>query len=122
MSTIHRMKNPCHAIAAAKHKPRNFLLRDSQRPSGPGQRICTDEAAKARSNQGTAQRTEAWIIAETAGPLERSDRSIPMIIANEIGPLIIQNRLHPLTAVLFRTLFIPMPQHVATSKTTTKGP
>ena len=58
-------------------------------------------------NQGTAQRTDAWIIDETAGPFERSDRNMPMIIASEIGTVIIQNRFHPLTAVLFKTLFMP---------------
>ena len=65
---------PCHAIAAAKHRPTYLRLRNIQMPNGPGNIFWTDDAANAMNNSGTAQRTESWIIEETAGPLDRSVR------------------------------------------------
>lgn len=78
----------------------------NQRPKGPGNNIRIDDAANAMYNNGTAQRTDSWIIADTPAAVDMSNRDIAIIIAIEIGPEISQNNRQPYSALLFRNSLI----------------
>ena len=74
----------------------NFRLRKIQRPNKPGKSTLTEDAAKATNNKGTAQRTESWIIEETAPALLNSTPIIENTITVDIGSVISQYRFQPL--------------------------
>ena len=87
-------------MAAAKESPMNFRLRKIQRPNKPGKSTLTEDAAKATNNKGTAQRTESWIIEETARALLNSTPIIENTITVDIGSVISQNRFQLLMNLL----------------------
>jgi hypothetical protein len=64
------MNNACQAIATAKQSPKYFRLRSIHALKSEEKSACTDEAEKATSRQGTAQRTDSWIMEETPWPVE----------------------------------------------------
>jgi hypothetical protein len=97
------MNSDCQAIAAAKHNPKVFRLRNSQRLNGPGNSARIEDAPKARYSEGIAHRTESWIMEETPGPEDKSVRIIAMIMAMDIGPVMNQNNLHLLMVFVFNT-------------------
>jgi hypothetical protein len=60
----------------------------------------TEDAAKATNNKGNAQRTESWIIEETARALLNSTPIIEYTITMDIGSVISQNRFQLLINLL----------------------
>ena len=96
------MNSACQAIAAAKHSPKIFRLRNHHRVKGPGNSFCIEDAAKARYSQGIAHLTDSWIMEDTPAPLDRSVRVMAITMAMEIGPVMSQNRRHSLKALFFR--------------------
>ena len=97
-------------MAAAKHRPMYLRLRSSQRLKCPGNSTCREDAAKAMYSQGTEQRTESWIMAETPGPSLKSLTVMATIMAAEIGAVTSQNSPHlfkaPLVSTSFRSLLM----------------
>ena len=61
-------------MAAAKQSPTILRLRKSQRLNELGKTVWSEDAAKARYTNGTAQRTENWIMEETFAAWDRSTR------------------------------------------------
>jgi hydrogenase maturation factor len=102
------MNSACQAIAAAKHSPIIFRLRNSQRLNGPGNSDRAEDAANARYSKGIAHRTDSWIIDETPGPEDKSVRIIVIITAMDIGPVMSQNNRHLLMAFVFNISFSSM--------------
>lgn len=96
------MKSNCHAIPAAKHKPMMRRLRSSQRLNELGKTTTSEEAANAINNQGTARRTENWIIDDTPKGLDKSTLVIAITAAIHIGITMSANRLQLLRSLLFR--------------------
>ena len=99
------INSACHAIAAAKHSPKIFRLRNSHRLNGPDNSARIEDAAKARYSEGIAHRTEIWIMEETPGPVDKSVRIIAITMAMDIGPVMSQNSPHLLMALFFNTSF-----------------
>ena len=96
-------------MAAAKHRPKYLRLRSSQRLNAPGNSLWMAEAANATYSQGTAQRTDSWIMSETPGPVVRSLTVMATAMTTEIGPETSQNSPHLFTARALRMLFRSVP-------------
>ena len=89
-------------MAVAKLSPTIFRLRKSQRLNRLGNTAWSEDAANATYINGTEQRTENWIIAETFSARDRSTPLIAITTAMDIGTVISQYRFQPLMILCCR--------------------
>jgi hypothetical protein len=73
--------------------------------NGPGNKICTEDAATTRKISGTAKRTEYPIMCETPSPVERSVAINSTAMTMDIGIEMSQNKRQLLMALLFKSAF-----------------
>ncbi len=94
------MKNSCHAMPAAKHRPimRRFL--SNHRLNAPGNTAASDEAANAIYSHGTASLTDSWIIEETPRGLVASTLAMASKTVTDIGTVTNVNRRQPFKALV----------------------
>jgi hypothetical protein len=62
---------------------------------------------KSHVSQGSAKRTDSWIIEETPSPVERSLPIMATMMAIDIEPEMSEKRCHPLKVFFFKNLSEP---------------